>query len=91
LVGLDISDGMLRKTRSYLSRSKALAQITLSQGDAVRLPFRDASFDSIFMSFTLELFDQQEIPMVLQECHSVLRAHGQLGVVSLDRNERFTV
>jgi ubiquinone/menaquinone biosynthesis C-methylase UbiE len=82
--GIDISLGMLHVTRKKLKK-RHLQQVELICMDAVRLPFHDCVFDKIFMSFTLELFDTPEIPMVLSECFRVIKKNGHIGVVSLSK------
>jgi demethylmenaquinone methyltransferase/2-methoxy-6-polyprenyl-1,4-benzoquinol methylase len=57
------------------------------QGDGARLPFVSRSFDAVFLAFTLELFAESEIPVLLEECHRVLKSDGRLGVVSLAKRD----
>ena len=86
VIGLDISDGMLAMARIRLQREVLKDRVDLHLGDAAHLDFIEASsLDGVFMSFTLELFDNPEIPRVLQECHRVLKSRGRLAVVSMTK------
>lgn len=82
VTGLDLSGGMLRVARRFLD-GQGLERVGLIQGDARCLPQRDRSLDAVFMSFTLELFPESEIPRVLAEIARVLVPGGRLGIVSL--------
>ncbi len=82
-VGIDLSSGMLRLTHDRLA--KAGKDVKLVEGDAVQLPFAAATFDLVFMAFTLELMDTPEIPLVLGEIRRVLQPWGRLGIVSSSR------
>jgi demethylmenaquinone methyltransferase/2-methoxy-6-polyprenyl-1,4-benzoquinol methylase len=81
--GIDLSPGMLQKSRDRLERSGASRRVSLLEGDGAHLPYQSGSFTAIFISFTLELFDTPEIPMVLAECQRVLKPGGRLGVVAM--------
>ncbi len=86
--GVDLSQGMCRVARERLAHAEPSPLATLLCGDAVSLPFPADAFDAIFMSFTLELFDDTDMARVLDECHRVLRAGGRLGVVALAETGR---
>ena len=86
VVGLDLSEGMLGRTRDRV-RAKGCQGVELVQGDGARLPLRDGIFDAVLLCFTLELFDTPEIPLVLGECQRVLKAGGRLVVASLSKSQ----
>ncbi len=83
--GLDISMNMIRITRSRVHRTGLGKSVMFQIGDGARLPFKSHLFHALFMSFTLELFDPIEIPMVLKECRRVLRKEGRLCVVAMSQ------
>ena len=82
---MDLSQRMLAQTRLRVEKSGLGARIGLLCGDGASLPVKSASVDILLMSFTLELFDTPEIPLVLGECQRVLRPGGRLCVVALSR------
>jgi ubiquinone/menaquinone biosynthesis C-methylase UbiE len=84
--GVDLSMGMLRQTQKRLQPGEIADQMALAQADAVRLPFRDEFFDIVFLSFTLEVFSQPEIPVVLADCYRVLKPGACLGAVAVSRS-----
>jgi ubiquinone/menaquinone biosynthesis C-methylase UbiE len=84
--GIDISDRMADIARARLRKAELSGRASLSQGDGATLPFADRSFNGIFMSFTLELFDTPDIPVVLGECRRVLRADGRICVVAMSKS-----
>jgi demethylmenaquinone methyltransferase/2-methoxy-6-polyprenyl-1,4-benzoquinol methylase len=84
VVGLDLSSGMTRRARKRLERSD-IQNVCLCIADAAQTPYRIQVFDSTLVSFTLELFDTPEIPVVLGEIRRVLISDGRIGVVCLSK------
>ncbi|MCW2679094.1 MAG: menG 1 [Frankiales bacterium] len=71
VVGCDFSLGMLRA-------AKPCEGVELVAGDALRLPFADASFDAVTISFGLR--NTQDLDVALAELHRVTKPAGRLVV-----------
>ena len=86
LVGLDISAGMLHRTKARLAAR--YLPVRLVRGDAQSLPFARASFDAIVMTFVFSAIPDGERAM--REFARVLRPGGVLVIVDAcipaDRN-----
>ena len=89
--GIDLSKGMYEMALNRLIKAGISENVDLRCGDAVNLPFKDSSFDAVFSSFTLELFDTPEIPQVLQECQRVLRRPGRIVIVSMSKKPKESI
>ncbi len=85
VLGIDLSAKMLDISETRIRDEGLDERVQLSCGDALNLPYPSESVDGIFMSFTLELFDTPEIPLVLSECRRVLKQGGALVVVGMSR------
>ena len=81
--GIDISPKMMERTKRKINKRLLSERIILNCGDAAKLPYPENKFDVVFLSFTLELFDTPEIPIILNEIKRVLKPDGRLGVISL--------
>jgi len=80
VVGVDISEPMLRKARANLRRSPFGERIGLVLGRAERLPLRNAAFNS--STITLGLRNLSDPQGAFREMERVLAPHGK--IVSLD-------
>ena len=87
VTGVELSPGMIEVTRKRIQAKSPERSAQMIQGDGTLTPFASNSFDAAFLSFTLELFSEAEIPVVLKECHRVLNQEGRLVIVSLAKKD----
>lgn len=83
--GMDLSDGMRAVAEDLLGRQGLADRVELRLGDATDLPYPANRMDAVFMSFTLELFDTPEIPVVLEQAKRVLKPGGRIVVVGMSK------
>lgn len=87
VIGVELSPGMIEVAQKRIHDESSERSVGIIRGDGTTLPLAPESFDVVFLSFTLELFPEEEIPVVLKECHRVLKREGRLGVVSLAKKD----
>lgn len=83
VVGVDASRRMLRLADQHISAERARASLT--QANALALPFRSGSFDAVVSTYLLDVVSDAEVPGVLSELVRVLSPGGRLvlGTMSL--------
>lgn len=86
-VGVEVSDGMLAKTKRRLA-ADGLDGVEVLRADARELPLPDESLDAIVNSYMLDLLPKDEIPRVLAGFHRLLRPGGRLVMSNMTLGER---
>ncbi|MFH2091295.1 MAG: bifunctional demethylmenaquinone methyltransferase/2-methoxy-6-polyprenyl-1,4-benzoquinol methylase UbiE [Pseudomonadota bacterium] len=83
--GLDFSYNMLRLGQQKLEQQKS-KNITLLNGDALSLPFKDHLFDGVFIAFGIRnIMDRQR---AVHSFLNVLKPNGRLAVLELTTPEK---
>jgi demethylmenaquinone methyltransferase/2-methoxy-6-polyprenyl-1,4-benzoquinol methylase len=74
--GLDLSKGMIAKGREKIAAAGHGDKITLDVGDAQKIPYSDASFDAVTISFGIR--NVADVKLCLSEIYRVLKPGGRV-------------
>jgi demethylmenaquinone methyltransferase / 2-methoxy-6-polyprenyl-1,4-benzoquinol methylase len=89
IVGIDISDGMLKIGREKIAANNKQEIIKLYNGDSASIQYDDNSFDAVTVSFGVRNFEFLE--KGLSEIKRVLRPGGKLVVLEFSRPKNLLV
>lgn len=89
IIGVDISEGMLKVGREKVKKKNLDKLIELKLGDSESLPFADGSFDAVTVAFGVRNFEHPILG--LQEIHRVLKKGGKLFVLEFSQPEKAPV
>lgn len=94
VTGIDIAENMLAVAEERLqsagvnsAEGSGFASVRLIRSDAADMPVEENTYDGIFSSFVLELFQAGRITQVLEEIKRVLKPSGRICVVALSRKK----
>lgn len=87
IIGIDISEGMLKVGREKIKNLGADQIIELQKGDSENIKFENNYFDAGIVSFGVRNFENLE--KGLQEMHRVLRNDGTIVVLEFSKPQGF--
>jgi demethylmenaquinone methyltransferase / 2-methoxy-6-polyprenyl-1,4-benzoquinol methylase len=86
IVGLDIADKMLDCARAKAAK-KGRKNIRLIQGDALNIPFPEATFDVVTIAFGIRNFE--DVTAGVREINRVLKPGGKYYIIELTRPNKY--
>lgn len=89
VVGVDISEGMLKFGREKIKKKNLEGRIELLLGDSEKLPFENNSFDAITVGFGVRNFENLE--KGLAEMLRVLRPGGSVAILEFSKPRKFPI
>ena len=87
VVGIDISNGMLEVGRKKIKQKDLEKTIQLQQADSENLPFEDATFDAVTVSFGARNFEN--LQKGLSEMARVLKPGGKIYILEFSKPTLF--
>lgn len=79
-IGVDLSPDMLEKAEAVLKKT-GHKNYVLKQGNALKLEFKDESFDTLVNNFMIDLMPSQDFDKIISEFYRVLKKDG-IAVIS---------
>lgn len=87
VVGIDISESMLKIAREKINREILNGTIELVRGNAENLPFENCKFDAIIVAFGVRNF--YDLSMGLSEMRRVLKDEGKFIILEFSKPKNF--
>ena len=87
IVGVDISEGMMKFGRVKIEKLKAQSKITLHYGDAETCDLADNSIDAITVGFGVRNFENLEKGLI--NMHRILKPGGQICILEFSTPRKF--
>ena len=84
--GIDLTEEMIEISKKRLKKKNLEKRVKLIKGNAKRLPFKNNSFNIVYISNVLELFSDKDIKKVLKEIKRVLKINGKVCVIDVAGN-----
>ncbi len=78
ITAADVNPFLLREAAALAEEDGLASRITFREGNAVRLPFPDASFDH---AYTVTVLEECDADIALRELYRVVRPGGRVGVI----------
>lgn len=89
IIGVDISEGMMKFGREKLKKLDLDSKIELHLGDSENLPFKDGTFDAITVGFGVRNFETLEKGMA--GMFRVLKPGGMLVILEFSKPRKFPI
>lgn len=89
IIGVDISEGMLRVGKEKMEKKGVSTIITLQSGDSEALEFEDGYFDALTVGFGVRNY--QNLEKGLAEMLRVLKPGGKAVILEFSKPKRFPV
>jgi len=86
IVGIDISEGMLRVARQKIKKKQLDQQVSLQKADSEDLPFEDATFDAAIVGFGVRNFEN--LKKGLAEILRVIKPGGTFYVLEFSKPQQ---
>ena len=86
--GIDISQGMLEKAKSKLTKQK-YQNYSLEIGSAFNIKMKDNSVDILFNNYMFDLIPFNQMDDIINEFKRVLKPDGKLVLVNMTKGELF--
>ena len=89
IIGIDISEGMLKKGREKIKKRNCEQVISLLFGDSEKIPFEDNYFDGLTVGFGVRNFENLE--KGLSEMLRVVRPNGKIIILEFSKPKKFPI